>query len=270
MKKTSPSEIPVVCAPDAGFGGGINNNAWSIVKHSYNDNQAWEIEKQTALGHVAKTILEQNWKLFMRLIRGGAPIHVLWTTPDSRRITLLAYAAQLGREKAVEELLRRGADADGRTPEGETALFLALQMRQTSIAQKLLIGGARASLKVKNMPPLTLCVQNSYSEGVRLLLEWRANPNALDSEKKTPLYHNLKKQPPNPEDVVIGKMLLEAGANPDRLDQHGTNARNLDIDMAQSALLDHNDMRNQAKTILKPDPATTADPNKPKPPRQRL
>lgn len=126
---------------------------------------------------------------------------------------LLATAAALGNEEAVELLLMGTEDLEKSTRDGETPLYLACSSGseyssgRRAVVDLLLKAGANTDSRTLNSSsPLHAASQKGYTTIVDLLLKKNADPNSITNEGITPLHLAAAKYP-----VIVDK-LLKAGA----------------------------------------------------------
>ncbi|MBN2890263.1 MAG: ankyrin repeat domain-containing protein [Bacteroidales bacterium] len=126
----------------------------------------------------------------------------------------LLDAAYKNDEKAVFDLLRRGADPNVKTTESVTPLMYAVQNGNYFIAKKLISSGAKVNEIPKNgVHPLINAVMNSDTGVVLLLLENGADPDAIDGfEMKSALMESVTQN-----NLFIFEALLKYGADPNNL-----------------------------------------------------
>jgi ankyrin repeat protein len=130
---------------------------------------------------------------------------------DENGDTVLTAASARGDLKIVETLLRGGVDINAQGRKGWPALLLALEGEHDPVAD-LLAGQSKIDLKAETpngMTALMLAVWHQRPELVRKLLQLHSDPNHQDKDGDAALhgaswYGNTK----------IARMLLDAGANP--------------------------------------------------------
>jgi ankyrin repeat protein len=130
---------------------------------------------------------------------------------DENGDTALTAAAARGDSQIIGVLLKRGADVNARGRNNWTALLLALEGERLEAAD-ILLAQPNVDLKAETpqgMTALMLAVWHQRADVVRTLLQRGADFNHQDKEGDTPLHGaawlgNLQ----------ILQMLLDAGANP--------------------------------------------------------
>ena len=104
---------------------------------------------------------------------------------------------------------------------GETALHIVTARRDLTWMNFLIAKGANVNVHDgRGITPLQLAVTLGYPEGVELLVAQRARVDEPNSEGETPLISAVHRR-----DTAIMRVLLKAGANPDRADNSGRSAR---------------------------------------------
>ena len=97
---------------------------------------------------------------------------------------------------------------------GEGAIHIVIKRRDDIWLRFLLGNGANPNLRDKaGNPPLALCAQIGFSEGVDSLLERRPDVNLANDQGETPLIIAVQRR-----DIVIVKQLLAAGADAKKAD----------------------------------------------------
>ncbi|KAM0878268.1 hypothetical protein ACQ4PT_034993 [Festuca glaucescens] len=146
------------------------------------------------------------------LERGADP-----RAPDSTGETPLHWAAYNGDRDLAMLLLHRGADMGAATPRG-TALQVAATRAHPDVVAILLRHGADPN-KVANLyfTPLASSLVGGSLECMKLLIQAGADVNAGGFCGTTPLFSACSRR----GSVPFVKCLLEAGANPNVLDELG-------------------------------------------------
>ncbi len=105
-------------------------------------------------------------------------------------LTALHVAAFLGSPAAAERFLDKGAEVDMIDLDGRTPLHLAAYAGHGEAVRLLIDKGANPNAKegTGGMTPLHLAVAQGHLEATRALLEKGAKVNAKDKNKITPLF----------------------------------------------------------------------------------
>ncbi len=104
---------------------------------------------------------------------------------------------------------------------GETALHIVTQRRDTTWMNFLIGKGANVDARNgQGATPLQIAVNLAFPDGVQVLLDGRARVDEPGAQGETPLITAVHRR-----DVGIMRMLLKAGADPDRADNSGRSAR---------------------------------------------
>uniref|UniRef100_UPI0037E8CFCF cyclin-dependent kinase 4 inhibitor B n=1 Tax=Semicossyphus pulcher TaxID=241346 RepID=UPI0037E8CFCF len=100
----------------------------------------------------------------------------------------LTAAAAKGNTAAVEDLLRRGAPVNGLNRFGRSALQV-MMMGSTPVARVLLMHGADPNVAdcSTGHTPLHDAARTGFLDTVRLLVEFKANPQARDQANCRPV-----------------------------------------------------------------------------------
>ncbi|KPF61839.1 hypothetical protein IP88_15400 [alpha proteobacterium AAP81b] len=104
---------------------------------------------------------------------------------------------------------------------GDAAIHIVAR-RSDDVWLGFLFGkGANLNLKDREgFTPLMIAVRTGWSEGVRLMLQLKAQPDLQNRIGDTALALAVQKR-----DATIARQLLDAGANPDITDNSGASAR---------------------------------------------
>ena len=104
---------------------------------------------------------------------------------------------------------------------GETALHIVTARRDLTWMSYLIGKGANVNLHDgRGVTPLQTAVLLGFAEGVELLVTQRARIDEPNSEGETPLISAVHRR-----DTGLMRVLLKAGADPDRADNSGRSAR---------------------------------------------
>ncbi|CAL8331534.1 unnamed protein product [Lota lota] len=100
----------------------------------------------------------------------------------------LASAAATGNTAGVEDLLRKGADVNGVNKYGRTPLQV-MMMGSTAVARLLLTRGSRPNVADRSTgtTPLHDAAREGFLDTVKILLEFSANPVAVDNSNCQPV-----------------------------------------------------------------------------------
>lgn len=100
----------------------------------------------------------------------------------------LTTAAATGNTAAVQHLLESGAQVNGVNQFGQTALQV-MMMGSLPVAQLLLKHGADPNVRDRSTgaTPLHDAARTGFTDTVRLLLQFQANPNARDNKNCRPI-----------------------------------------------------------------------------------
>jgi hypothetical protein len=180
-------------------------------------------------------------------------------TVDSAGNTLLHLATRNGNDSLITALLKLKANPNARNRVGDTPLMLAAHNGKLSSANALLAGGAEAN--TEGWAPLHYAVFAEQPEIVSLLIAKGAKVDARAPNQQTPLM--LAARTGN---LQIGKLLLNAKADPVLKDQHDETAatlaqKNNNSDFAR--LLEQPIMPVKAEPTVAPKPVAKAVPSTP-------
>lgn len=127
---------------------------------------------------------------------------------------------------------------------GDTALHIVTARRDLTWLQFLLARGASVNARDgQGRTPLQVATNLGWRDGIDMLLRSKANTEVANDAGETPLIAAVHRH-----DVELTKLLLQAGADPDRADNSGRSARDYaTLDGQSGALL------SAIKTYAKPD-----------------
>jgi ankyrin repeat protein len=125
-------------------------------------------------------------------------------------------------DKALQLLRDRPTVLNARDAKGDTGLIVAISQRDPTWAGYLLNQGADLDLAARNGDtPLLAAARAGFLEGAQWLVEMHAKIDAANRMGETPLIIAVQQR-----QVPIIKLLLAAGANPDKTDSaQGYSAR---------------------------------------------
>jgi uncharacterized protein len=148
------------------------------------------------------------------LLQQGADPNVRAET----KLPALWLAAYLGREKTLAAMLTIGADLRAAPVDGGTALHLAALGGQAGSGRLLLARGLSVNDRsgTDGMTPLFFAAARGNLKVMRLLLDWQADVNILDSGGNTALLHAAMR---GRADAV--RLLLKHGAKVNTPSSHG-------------------------------------------------
>ncbi len=104
---------------------------------------------------------------------------------------------------------------------GDTALHIVTGRRDLTWMSFLVGKGANVNARnVRGVTPLMVASAMGFVEGVELLISYQARVDDPDATGETPLISAVHRK-----DVTMMRLLLKAGADPDRADNSGRSAR---------------------------------------------
>ena len=97
---------------------------------------------------------------------------------------------------------------------GDAALHIIARQGDPVYLRYLIQKGANPNIQdARGNTPMMICVENSFEEGVQILITYKANVNLANSSGETPLIRAVQLRKIN-----LVRALLAAGADPDRAD----------------------------------------------------
>jgi ankyrin repeat protein len=165
-------------------------------------------KQMTALMYACKYSTEE---VIIKLLHNNADPNI----QTNQKWTVLLYACQYSTSTIVRELLNKNANPNNQTIYGETALQRSRSYETTKI---LLEAGADVTLVNEDgNHPLIYYLSRDFSmEGIKLLLDYKTNPNIQNNDGDT----FLMKCKYN---INIIYMLLDYGADPNIRNKKGLN-----------------------------------------------
>jgi ankyrin repeat protein len=160
-------------------------------------------------------VLYNDPKAVESLIRGGADVNGF----DETHMTPLMIAASEGRTAIAKMLVAAKADVNLAGEDGTTALMRAASADRRETMQVLIANGANVNAKsAGGMTALMTAAFGGYAGAVRLLLTSKADPNIVDTQGRTALMAAAASG-----DASTVDTLLNGGANPTATDAgHGS------------------------------------------------
>jgi ankyrin repeat protein len=135
---------------------------------------------------------------------------------DDKGNSLLHLSADSGNLAITEELIEHGADINAKDRRGRTPLHLACGRGHTTIVDLLLSRNAIVTQDRGGYSPLHWASGNGQSEQVKKLVQFGADPNLRDRQKRTALHWAAQN---DHTQIVIE--LLRSGADVNVKDKHG-------------------------------------------------
>lgn len=190
---------------------------------------------------IEKLVENEENELLSLLLKSGLPYSYRndpenWQEGD---YDLLLLALSKDNLKLVDILINNGIDFSS-YDNGKYRPLIARQVVLASAEKtKLILDYSKYEInKPVNVSKRTLlheAAKDRYSDTVLLLLQSGANPDPVDEEGLTPLWFSITHK-----DIISAKVLLEAGANPNRMQWNrtflGVAVDNLDYQMVQLLL----------------------------------
>jgi hypothetical protein len=162
---------------------------------------------------LAEALLDRDAARARRLLDADP---ALARQPVGRDHDMLTVAIASCDPALVSLLLDHGAPPDGVRP--GLPLDLALRADDPDLAFRLLGAGAHPNPKGHPTGPLRTAIELNSLGGVRMLLDFHADPNAAESNGRRPLHIAL-----DTEHFRIAELLLDRGADPWAVDHGGAN-----------------------------------------------
>lgn len=154
--------------------------------------------------------------------------HSPFVAPAAGQKSLVELAAILGKNQLLRQILEL-PEAKQQLPVLELAAHHATDYRRPRTLKLLLEQGVSANTAPQGTPLICLAAANGHSAVINILLEYKANPNAQDTEGNTPIIHAIINN-----DTDMAKQLLQNGADPNIPAHNGSNAH----DYAQTDQMD--------------------------------
>jgi uncharacterized protein len=140
--------------------------------------------------------------------------------PGKEDMTLLFYAMQERKLKAVTRLVQLGADEEQEVPGIGQPISMAVRMKEPKVLKAILDGGGNPNAKSREerggTPILEEAVDHDNLESLQLLLDAGAHVNAKDRLGQTPIFRAS-----NVSSFDAMKMLIDKGADISVIDGGG-------------------------------------------------
>lgn len=156
------------------------------------------------------------------LLGGGLAFAVPASAQFSDGYKLLEAVKKLDGNKVTDMLADPSISVNTRDiTTGETALHIVVQKRNNVWIQFLTQKGANPNIAdVHGVTPLMVAASLGFTEGVSSLIAAGARVDTPNETGETPLISAVHRK-----DLALVRVLLKAGANPDRADNSGRSAR---------------------------------------------
>ena len=231
-----------------------------VILESGSDVNAIDSENRTSLHLAIETMGNFSLDVVKLLLSNGAdvntadrfgqiPLHLACKKGDCDTVKLLLdsgsdinrstklgmlplhYSLRYGNTDIVQNLLQRGSNVNCFALDLKeeirvrsqltSALFIAISQKNYNIVKALIEHGADVNLRDEyGTSALHYATENSWTEGIGLLLENRAEPNVIGGFHKGTAIHIVAKR--NLLDVL--KMLVKYGADVNAIDHSGSTA----------------------------------------------
>ena len=126
---------------------------------------------------------------------------------------------------SAEKLLSAGANVNAVDKNGVSPLYLAGERGKTEFVKLLLSNGANPNIGTVNNYPTHAACRGHHYDSVKLLLDYKADVNVLDSACRTALHHTLESETHYGRDSdkrsVLVQLLLDRGANVNAASENG-------------------------------------------------
>jgi ankyrin repeat protein len=148
----------------------------------------------------------------IELLKLGADIN---SKEEGNKETPFILSCSLGHQKIIQLLYEKGAKTEEHDDEGNTGFMLACENGHYDSVKYLLSVGFSPNVysKIKKKTPLHFSISNGNVDISKLLIEYKANLNAVDEKQRTPLHYASLKGYPS-----CVKLLIEEGAEYNKKD----------------------------------------------------
>ena len=148
----------------------------------------------------------------------------------SEGMTLLHWAAMNGLDKRVQKLLEKGASVDIKSKGGATALALATLYERAKVVQVLLDNGALVDCRDDaGQTPLHYAAAMELEEEItQMLLDAGADPNAVDNHRGENPLDLIERWNPQPVVELVEPLTNDDYERPSKDNEFETNEHNLE------------------------------------------
>lgn len=214
----------------------MNKNQWKVISESVTGQRQHNRIQQQSIYRLFEAIVGGDEKTMDELIEQGVSLDSsIITNSDMQspmayrffpedyphnQITPLAMASFKGDVEMVEFLLKKGADATFPLPTGKDSLWIACLAGSESVWDCLKdfmlnsITGINWKLRTNDGHRTTRLIDAVVNRRLFAVKDILGNVDldAVDSEGKTALHHNLAQDPYTESDIEIARLLIEYGA----------------------------------------------------------
>jgi hypothetical protein len=250
----------------------ISSREWELYARSLDGARREAALAQMRLYHVFRAVAASNWDEADERLREGVAIDAAFLlnekdpsampraneyTPQGftgTSLTLLAWAAIMGDEEALNWALHRGAAVQTPVHRGRDAAWLAADAGNHIIAKKLLELGGVPNLRLSDGTRRTRLIGAVVARSVdmvRALLAKKVPVEAYDEAGRTALYWNMLQSPYSDVDALIGRILLAEGANPNSEDLEGVPAHALAEEDVQQNMLEGYKLKDATAEVMR-------------------
>ncbi len=176
-----------------------------VEKHRIEDQAILNSRNSSSRSALCLACRYGRLEIALMLLVKGAPID----TRDTAGKTPLYFAVYSRNEALVRRLLEAGADVDSEDKRGLSPLFIAAHNGPISLVRMLLDFHANPSSTYRRATCLEMAIKTGPEDIARLLLDAGANVNSNDESGLSPLFWAVRRG-----SIPLVRMLLDFRANP--------------------------------------------------------